>query len=669
MKQFHHTVFAHLKNGWERHGKTIIISSSATTITVLLLAGGLFAYASAYDEKIYPNVTVNGVNVGGLTKAEAAAQLDAKFQEMLGAGLEVNVENETATIDLRNSGATDPDLIFDLAYFDPQGAATSAYHISRTGNFIADQAYSVWLLISPLSYNMEVTLLTEQLEDSVRAKFPDLEEEGKHADYIVEESGDEYEVTFSEAEPGKAFVFPWANVLADAGDLHVTTMNVVLAVEDDMIEEDEALALTDDVIDAIENAPYTLTFIAEDTREYSWTIDSDDLLEGLMPERNDQNELVVVLNPDAFEELFEDIHDDVDVKPVDARFEMRDGKVTEFAGHQNGVAFNEEETLLLFNDQLGSEEVELAIVVETTEPEITTDNINDLGIREVLGVGISDFSGSPANRIANIKHGADKLNGLLIPPGETLSLVEQLKPFTIADGYLPELVILGDEIKPEVGGGLCQIGTTTFRATMNAGLEIVSRRNHSLVVSYYDDPSNGNPGTDATIYDPAPDYVMRNNTDNYILLTTVVDTSRMELVFTFWGTSDGRQGSYTPPEVLSWSGYGATQYKETTSLAPGVTRCQAPHAGATTTFDYTVEYADGTTHEETFNSTYRSLPRICLVGVGTVGAGETDGDGNYVGPADDDTDDSGDVGDAETPAEPADTAPELEVEDVPAETE
>jgi vancomycin resistance protein YoaR len=261
------------------------------------------------------------------------------------------------------------------------------------------------------------------------------------------------------------------------------------------------------------------------------------------------------------------------------------------------------------------------ISAERTAPAVPTGSANDLGIREVLGVGYSSFAGSPSNRRANIRHGADKLNGLLIAPGETLSLLENLRPFTIADGYLPELVIKGDKIIPEIGGGLCQIGTTTFRAAMNSGLEIAERRNHSLVVSYYNDPSNGQPGTDATIYDPSPDLKILNDTANYIMLVTTVDSATSELFFTFWGTSDGRAGSYTPPVVLSWTGYGATQETETTTLAPGVRQCQSPHPGATTTFDYNIVMPDGSVKTREFYSSYRSLPTICLVGVG--GNGET----------------------------------------------
>ena len=92
--------------------------------------------------------------------------------------------------------------------------------------------------------------------------------------------------------------------------------------------------------------------------------------------------------------------------------------------------------------------------------------------------------------------------------------INRFEPFTIEAGYLPELVIKGDEIKPEIAGGLCQVGTTMFRAAMNSGLKITERQNHSLVVSYYNDLSNGNPGTDATIYDPHPDFRFLNDTGN-----------------------------------------------------------------------------------------------------------------------------------------------------------
>jgi vancomycin resistance protein YoaR len=207
------------------------------------------------------------------------------------------------------------------------------------------------------------------------------------------------------------------------------------------------------------------------------------------------------------------------------------------------------------------------------------------------------------------------LNGLLIAPDETFSLLNALKPFETENGYLPELVIKGDKIQPEIGGGLCQIGTTTFRAAMNSGLPIVSRSNHSLVVSYYNDPANGNPGTDATIYDPAPDFQFKNDTGHYLLFQAEMDETTQNLRFTFWGTSDGRKGSYTPPTVIRWIGVGDPINTETLDLEPGEKKCQSAHVGADTTFTYSVVRPDGTVETTGYPSHYRPLPEICLVGV------------------------------------------------------
>ena len=86
----------------------------------------------------------------------------------------------------------------------------------------------------------------------------------------------------------------------------------------------------------------------------------------------------------------------------------------------------------------------ITLVVVVKEPEITTAKANRLGIQNMLGVGTSSYKGSPANRIKNIRHGVSKLNGLIIAPDETFSLIAALRPFTLEDGYFPDMVIKGD---------------------------------------------------------------------------------------------------------------------------------------------------------------------------------------------------------------------------------
>jgi vancomycin resistance protein YoaR len=145
-------------------------------------------------------------------------------------------------------------------------------------------------------------------------------------------------------------------------------------------------------------------------------------------------------------------------------------------------------------------------------------------------------------------------------------------------------------------------------------LDITQRRNHSFAVSYYND-ENGLPGTDATIYDPAPDFRFINDTPGHILIQTFVGTDGI-LTYEFWGTNDGRGASTTVPVILSRSPAPDTKYIETEDLAPGVTECTGSNVpGYKTTFKYSTVTAAGEYQEEYFDSSYRPWQRVCLIGV------------------------------------------------------
>ncbi|MEK7452198.1 MAG: VanW family protein, partial [Patescibacteria group bacterium] len=327
------------------------------------------------------------------------------------------------------------------------------------------------------------------------------------------------------------------------------------------------------------------------------------------------------LDPIAFSTWTKPMIAAVNRPPKNARFKIADKRVTEFVQNVDGRSVDE---LALYRDTLEaiSKNVEpaqtnqpISLTMEIQKAPITTASVNDLGITDKLGEGYSTYKGSPKNRKKNIQNGVRLLNGLLIAPGDTFSLLEALRPFTIENGYLPELVIKGDKIEPELGGGLCQIGTTTFRAVMHAGLPILERSNHSLMVSYYNDPINKNPGTYATIYEPAPDFKFLNDTGYYLLLSAENLTDKQQLRFTFWGTSDGRKGTYSPPIILKRFPVGEPIMTESVDLKPGEEKCQEAHAGANATFTYTIKHPDGTQTDKIFNSHYRPLPKMCLIGV------------------------------------------------------
>ena len=266
----------------------------------------------------------------------------------------------------------------------------------------------------------------------------------------------------------------------------------------------------------------------------------------------------------------------------------------------------------------------VALIVDAEEPKLKMADVNNLGITSIIGIGTSTFKDSHSNRIKNIAHAVERLNGTIIAPGEEFSAIRYAGPFTEENGYLPEEVIKGTEIKKEVGGGMCQIGTTLFRMAMNSGMPITQRTNHSLVVSYYADPVNHNPGTDAAIYEPILDLKFMNDTGNYMLVETNIDYKKQMLTFTLWGKPDGRYGYYSHPIVSKWITPGDEQDTYTTELAPGVQKCQNAFKGAVASFTYTRFTSTTEKIDRIFTSAYRALPKICMIGI----ASSTPSDGS-----------------------------------------
>ncbi len=300
-------------------------------------------------------------------------------------------------------------------------------------------------------------------------------------------------------------------------------------------------------------------------------------------------------------------------RPVqDAKFEVVNGKVKEFLGSQAGLSLDWSKIIsdaeIILNQKNIENKISLSLI--SVEPSITNDNVNDLGIVEIIGTGSSDFTGSPKNRVHNIGIGADSVNGSLIAPGAEFSLLVALGEIDGEHGYLQELVIKGNETKPEYGGGLCQIGTTVFRGALASGLPITARRNHSYRVSYYE-PA----GTDATIYDPWPDFKFKNDTAKHILIQSRIEGTKV--YFDFWGTKDGREIIMTEPQIYNIVAPPEKKIIKTLDLSPGQTKCtERAHNGADAKFDYSVLYPNTTDPVlTTFRSHYVPWQEVCLLGV------------------------------------------------------
>src|SRR3989344_1097835 len=227
----------------------------------------------------------------------------------------------------------------------------------------------------------------------------------------------------------------------------------------------------------------------------------------------------------AREELYTDLFGanefSIDRPPQDAVLIIRDGRAEKFQPDQTGLSLDVPATLRAASLALVLGATSTEPVVISTYPTIRLGQTNSLGIVGLVAHGESDFHGSSKSRIHNIAVGASKFDGRIIKPEEEFSFNTYLGAVTKETGFLPELVIKTTGTVPEVGGGLCQVSTTAFRAALFGGLPITARRNHSYAVKYY-----APQGTDATIYTGVQDMKFVNDTGRFILVHTYVDGTK-----------------------------------------------------------------------------------------------------------------------------------------------
>jgi vancomycin resistance protein YoaR len=320
-------------------------------------------------------------------------------------------------------------------------------------------------------------------------------------------------------------------------------------------------------------------------------------------------DLVYDFDQTKLEQFLASIASEIDQPRQDAKLVIKNNRATEFVPSQTGLTLDTPATIALIARSLFGMGETVELPVMTTEPQVTLAQTNTLGIRTLIARGISDFSGSPRNRRHNIGVGAKRFDGVLVAPGETFSFIRVLGDVDASTGYLPELVIKGDQTTPEFGGGLCQVSTTAFRAILNGGLPIVERRNHSYRVVYYE-PA----GTDATIYQPYPDLKFTNDTPGHILMDTYIVGS--QLYFDFYGTDTQRQVTLDGPHISNVTAYPDPIYIDTSTLPPGETKqIDSAHRGADAVL-YRKVYQNGKLLlDDTFKSHYIPWPAKYLRGV------------------------------------------------------
>ncbi len=595
-----------------------LIFIGAVIAIILLMTGLSIGYQYAYADEFYPGVSLGTLALGGKTPDKARQMIADRAAEINRNGFLINYQNHSLTLYPAVTSPTDPDVAYDLYNIDVEASLSKAWSVGRsglTGKRLTQQLRALLFGRTVLSsYQLDKIKTQEVLEQNLSQ----YENPGQNAKLLVSLDDDQISTSVQAEKSGQSFNYGeiLQQLSSNLADLENRPITVVLTVDEPTIFAKEVGATPNEVAGILARGPWEIYFA-----DQKWSLDKSTLA-GLLGFRRLGNKIAIGLDQEKFADyVLATIAPTVERPAQDAKFAIKNGRVSEFVGSQSGQVVDVSASRLKFEEEIiDGQKTTVELVVTTTEPEILTADVNDLGIKEIIGLGKSNFAGSPANRRHNIATGAAALNGLMIKPGEEFSLLKALGTIDGSTGYLQELVIKGNKTTPEYGGGLCQIGTTTFRGVLDSGLPITARRNHSYQVSYY-----APAGTDATIYDPAPDFKFVNDTGHYILLVTKIIGD--DLRFEFWGTKDGRKKYYVgqqssenfydiTPKKWGSIAPAPTKYIETLDLPVGQQKCtEKAHAGVTASFDYKVTYPDGQIKDQEFTSVYRPWQAVCLVGV------------------------------------------------------
>lgn len=566
-----------------------------STFTLCLIFVVLLAYHLAYFGRIYPGVNVAGIDLGNKTKNQALNILFQEAQTRKPNEIVISAPSKTWNISL-----SELELNYDI-----EKNLKNAYQIGRNKNpFRAClEKWQAWKgkINLPFEYSLNQSTLEEKMEEISQAIFipaiePQIKISGKQIIIDPGKDGQEADLKLLQEK-----------IKSNLSQFSLESIPLLIIYTTPKLTP-EQLEKTRERAEKFLDKKIKLSL-----EDQSQTLTEEDLIELVSPwDGFDQEKISSVAA---------NLSSTFNRPPQNAAFQFSEGKVVIFKPAKEGIKIDEEKLksgLLSLLEKIEKDKIKeetLSIPFAKIPPLIKTGDVNNLGIKELLGKGESFFKGSIASRIHNIVLASSRLNGILISPGEIFSFNRALGEVSQTTGYKEAYVIKEGRTILGDGGGVCQVSTTLFRAVLSAGLPVEERHPHAYRVSYYE--QGFFPGLDATVWDPTADLKFKNDTPVFILIQTLVDAKNKKLVFELYGTSDGRISEIGKSKVWDQVPPPPDLYQDDPTLPAGtIKQIDWKAWGAKVAFPWKVTRGGEVLQERTFYSNYQPWQAIFLRGTG-----------------------------------------------------
>lgn len=504
--------------------KIITILICAIILVVAIFASTGFALFNINNTKIISNISIEGIEVGGLTKKEA----EQKILEKIEKNVEQNIIVKT----------NDFEYQFQLsqieAKYDTNKAIEDAYSIGRDGNIFKNNLEIFKRKIKNknievgIDYNQE---LLDNIINEIAVKIPGAVEKPS---YCIEDK----KLTITKGKAGNS-------------------------INKEKFKEE--------VIKRLE-----------------------------LEKQNEPIELEIInVEPEAID--IDKIYSEVHKEAKNAYYTKDPFQVYP---HVDGVDFDLEAA----REMLKEDKEEYVIDLKITTPEITTNKIGSEAFPDLLSTFSTKYDASNTPRTTNLKLAMNKLNGVVVSPGETFSYNKTLGKRTAEAGYKEAGGFAGGRVVQTLAGGICQISSTLYDAVVYANLEIVERHNHMFLAGYV------GAGKDATVVYGAYDFKFKNTRKYPIMLKTSIG-SGVARIDVFGIKEDVEYEVEISSKILSYTPFKVVRENDS-SLAPGKERVAQNGMNGCKSITYKILKLNGKEVSRTVLSsdTYDPMNKIIKVG-------------------------------------------------------
>lgn len=590
--------------------RSVLIGFGATLAAgLLLLAGASLAIGIATSGQVMPGVRVGGVELGGLSRADAGARLSEQLPSLASGQLTIAV-----------AGADEEVVRYaDLGRgYETERMVDAAFAVARGGNPLADGIARLRAVVYPTELQVIVHGYDEPALDRVAERIA-TEASLAATDAAVVADGATFSIERSrdgrliQADEVRAAIAAVANT-PNPADARITLQPGVVAPEITTLDARAAARDARRIASAL-----TLTAPAGDEAEEVLALSPVDIAAWISFEETEDGVYAVVLDEAAIEARVAGLAEEIDREAANASFSVAGsglgGVIPGVEGRTLEVRESAEaliETLRSRADARITGSFGLSVTVD--QPSLTTAEAQAaFPDMQMVSSWTTNYVPGIANGFgANISIPAHDIDGTTVAPGEWFSFWGALGPINTARGYTYGGAIINGRSEPTgaLAGGICSTSTTLFNAAMRFGLEIGARENHYYYIDRY--PI----GLDATVFqsgDLVQDMTFRNDTEHPVVVRGFGSPGRV--TFQLWSVPNGRTVALSQP-VTSNHRAATDTTRVDESMAPGTSkRIESPHDGFNATVSRTVRDANGNVvHQDTWFSDYRPVNGVVLTG-------------------------------------------------------